>query len=346
MSPWQDVSQNNITARQAFNVLPPKDKVLGLIEESFRGFNSAYPLFDEAAFKCSFESFDTKISDPGWWACLNVVLALTHRFKGTTTLEKEEDREAWGYFQNALAVSNQLITMHSTLSCVQALLAMVMVIQGTPNQGPVGLLISTAIKLAQRMGLHRRYQQPGPSPAEIEERKRVFWIAYALDKDISLQTGQPPTQDDDDMDVELPFENTSSNNMDQFYFRIRLAMIQGQIYKRLFSVKASRQSYPERVVAAKQLVATLQSWKANVPIQFLREYAGPNRHGPFSNPRGQPIILQLAYFNSLSTIYGFLPVFPMYRELQGPSDPDIACEARKAIKLLQVTPRRNYACIW
>ena len=363
ISHWNLTSVSNVFTRRTFRVLPPKDEALHLIKKSFQGFNSAFPLFDQATFMHTFESMDTNISDPGWWACLNVVLALTHRFRGTATLDGEEDREAWGYFQNALAVSNQLTTMHSTLSSVQALLGMSILIQGTPNQGPVSLLTSSAIKLAQSMDLHRRCQELSLSAAEIEQRKRVFWIAYSLDKDISLQTGHPPTQDDDDMDVELPVENNRAptrpgepNNADFFNSRVRLAMIQGQIYKRLCSVKATRQSVTDRVSAAKELEAMLQIWRASTPIDFQQDYCRPNLLVPTSDPILPPVILQLAYFNALATIYGSLPILPIYNEFQGSEDlaeahimlAPITCaaEARNAIKLLQATPQKNYACIW
>lgn len=360
---WNLTSVSNVFTRRVFKVLPPKDEALNLIKKSFQGFNSAFPLFDQAAFMYTFESPDTNINDPDWWACLNVVLALTHRFRGATSLDREEDRDAWGYFQNALAVSNQLATMHSTLSSVQALLGMSIVLQGTPNSGPVSSLASSAIKLAQSMNLHRRCQEPGLSAAEIEQRKRVFWIAYSLDKDISLQTGQPPTQDDDNMDVELPFKNNGApthlgepNNADFFNFRARLAMIQGQIYKRLYSVKATKQSVTERIMAAKELEAMLQIWRASVPIDFQQDCFRPNLQVPASDPILHPVVLQLAYFNSLATIYGSWPILPMYSEIQGSENlvevqimsAPITCaaEARKVIKLLQVTPQRNYACIW
>jgi hypothetical protein len=299
----------------------------------------------------TFETLNTKINDPGWWACLNVVLALTHQFRGKQTLDREEDHESWGYFQNALAVSNQLIMMQSTLSSVQALLAMSIVMQGTPNQGPVSLLSSSAIKLAQDMGLNRQFQEPGLSAAEIEQRKRVFWIAYTLDKDISLRTGQPPTQDEDNMDVELLFENNNAptrpgelNDTSFFNFRFRLAMIQGQIYKRLCSVKATKQSVTERVMAARELEAMLQTWRKSVPYYFMPEYGEPILQTPTSDPILHPVTLQLAYFNSLTIIHGSLSMLPSYYEIQAPID--YAAEARKTIKLQQVAPKRNSSCIW
>ncbi|XXH02123.1 hypothetical protein Hte_008491 [Hypoxylon texense] len=361
-SPWNLISAKSASATKIIQALPPKDKALELIRKSFDGFHSAYPIFDQASFLYKFEYMDINMSDPSWWACLNVVLALAHRFEEPASLEKREDLEAWGFFQNALAVSNQLVTLHSTLASVQALLGMALVLQGTPNQGPVSLLTSSAIKLAQRMGLHKRCQDTSLNAAEIEERKKVFWVAYALDKDISLQTGQPPTQDDDYMDVEFPFQNWStlnnpseSDSLDFFHFRVKLALIQGQIYHRLCSVEATRKTPCERRLAARELESMLRAWRATVPVDFLRDFSGSELELSTSAPFRHPIILQLTYFNSLAIVYGSLPLLPGNCEVKGPDDPlayqmstpiTYPGEARQVIKLLEATPRRNFACVW
>jgi hypothetical protein len=338
---------------------------LDLISQSFQGFNDAYPIFDKATFMSTFEAqytVDIKSKNPSWWACLNVVLALTHQFRAKVSADIGEDREAWGYFQNALATINQLMIMQSTLASVQALLGMSIAILGTPHQGPVALLASTAIKLAHRIGLHRQCQDPGLSQAEIEERKRVFWVAFSLDKDISLQTRQPPTQNDDDMDVDLPSENSHSLILPReekttvFYFRSRLAIIQGQIYKHLLSVNASKQSSTQRAIAAKELETKLQTWRASVPVELFRDYWGPTSDGPPSDICRHPVYLQLSYFQSIAIIHESLPILPWYQEVQASSD-DVrlyimsapmvyATEARNAIRLLNVTPRRKFACVW
>ena len=310
-----------------------------------------------------FDSLDTSANDPAQWACLNVVLALTYQFQQGTAQDMQEDCDTGGYFETAFAVVGQLMTMHVTLWSVQALLGMALVIQGTPNQGPVSLLVSAAMKLAHRMGLHRQCQDPNISSAEIEERKWVFWIAYSLEKDLSLRMGQPSAQDDDDMDVELPYEIDSSliysgelTRINFFNFRARLAMIQGQIYKRLYSVKATKQALAERVAVATELEAMLRSWRESVPIEFLQDHHGPFLQTPISGTTRTPIILQLLYFNSLTSVYNSLPALPMYPELRTTEQPMdfqhlstpliYADEARKAIRLLQVTPRRRHSCVW
>ena len=310
-----------------------------------------------------FDSLDTSVNDPGQWACLNVVLALTYQFQQETAQDMQEDRDTWGYFEAAFAVVGQLMTMHVTLWSVQALLGMAILMQGTPNQGPVSLLVSAAMKLAHRMGLHRQCQDPNISAAEIEERKWVFWIAYSLEKDLSLRMGQPSAQDDDDMDVELPDEIDNSliysgglTRINFFNFRARLAMIQGQIYKRLYSVKATKRTLAERVAAATELEAMLRSWRESVPMEFLQDNHEPFLQTPILGTPRPPIVLQLLYFNSLTSVYNSLPAPPMYPELRTTGQPlefqllstplIYANEARRAIGLLQVTPRRRYSCVW
>lgn len=298
-----------------------------------------FPIFDRENFLFEYHKSESNLDDPCWWACLNVVLALSHRFTGMTITEEDQDQEAWEYFQNAMAASNQLITMAPSIQSVQALIGMALLSLGTPHQDSASLLISSAIKSAQRMGLHRSYEHSTLKASEIEQQKRIFWSAYMIDKDLSLMTGQPPTQDDDDMDVGLPSES-NSKDLGIFFLRVRLAIIQGQIYKDLCSVRARRQPPTERIMVARKLETMLQSWKAEIPAGVLQENHRPGHDGVCS------VILRLAYFNSLSTVYNSLPVLPMYHELAVPQHPGITYDARKAIELLEVTPRRSHACLW
>lgn len=54
---------------------------------------------------------------------------------------------------------------------------------GTPNPQPSFFMVAAAIRLAHSLGLHKRGSAQGMNPGEIEQRKRVFWIAYMLDKE-------------------------------------------------------------------------------------------------------------------------------------------------------------------
>lgn len=54
---------------------------------------------------------------------------------------------------------------------------------GTPNPQPTYYFVAAAIRLSHSIGLHKRGSGFNLNAAEIEQRKRVFWIAYMLDKE-------------------------------------------------------------------------------------------------------------------------------------------------------------------
>ena len=63
----------------------------------------------------------------GWWASLNVALAIAHRLRVMSNLvPQEEDEKGWAYLKNALAVQSELTIKNTDLLSVQALLGMVL----------------------------------------------------------------------------------------------------------------------------------------------------------------------------------------------------------------------------
>lgn len=63
-----------------------------------------------------------------------------------------------------------------------------------------------AVRVAISLGLHR---QSGASAErlpqlQVEMRKRIFWCAYSVDRNVSLALGRPPAIRDADIDIELP----------------------------------------------------------------------------------------------------------------------------------------------
>lgn len=55
--------------------------------------------------------------------------------------------------------------------------------QGTPNPQPGFFLLAAALRLAHSIGLHKRGSDFNLNDVESEQRKRVFWIGYVLDKE-------------------------------------------------------------------------------------------------------------------------------------------------------------------
>ncbi|KAK1243211.1 hypothetical protein MKX07_003839 [Trichoderma sp. CBMAI-0711] len=199
--PAPELRPASLPARQP---LPTKAFAQKLIEDMFSNYNKFLPLFNEEdflrEFHLKYESSSPR--DAGWWACLNVVLSIAHRLRSIRAADPTQDHNlAYGYVQNAFSVISELNVSDRSLSAVQALAGMACILQGTPDPAPAAMLVAAALRLAQAMNLHRECSSPGLTEAEAEKRRRVFWKVYILDKDISLRTGRPFGQDDDEMDA-------------------------------------------------------------------------------------------------------------------------------------------------
>ncbi|KAJ5386200.1 hypothetical protein N7509_008741 [Penicillium cosmopolitanum] len=371
---WKPEIFSDIFARRVFKPLPPKEEALSLFKDFFENFNCVFPLFHEATFMHLVEKQYSR--DPyegsGWWASINVVLAISHRLRVMSNLvPHEEDKKAWLYLKNAMGVLTELTMRNTDLLSVQALLGMSLFLQGTPNPQPAFFLVAAAIRLSHSIGLHKRGSGFGLNPVEVEQRKRVFWIAYCLDKDICLRSGRPPVQDDDDMNVELPSDDPPDNvgnvpladgkgKFNLFRSLCEFATIESSVYKRLYSAKASKQSDGELLNTIGELDKELEDWKDNIPVDFRPEHEIQVTHGPLLL---HVVVLQFSYYNCLTTIHrmsvhhGYWTSRLSNYAIQGlnarPLNPRVflsavlcVTAARASINLIKYIPQGDFACVW
>lgn len=348
--------------------LPPKEEAIQLIHEVFRDFNAAFPLFDGPSFLRRVEvSYPAiKAEDTAWWACLNVVFTFALRLRALRASGSQENEQAmWAYAKNALGVVNELQMSSPDLSTVQALLGMAIVLQGTPYSDICTSLLANAIKAAQRLGMHRNFHGFHVRPntrIDQEQQKRVFWIAYFLDQDLSMRTGLPPTQYYDDMDIGLPLTTTEprqgyTEDIRFFNYRIGLAIIQGHIYSGLLSVKAMKEPTEKRSLCIRELCTMLRRWKESLSVDL--ETFHYNRRFDTQHPITvlHAIILQFSYFNSMLKIYQcassessvteeYLRTRGILQETGEDVRTELVTEARKSVELLKIVPLGDNACAW
>lgn len=125
---WKPDVFGDLFGRRVFHQLPPKNETLSLLRDFFENFNCMFPLFHEPTFMNLVDR--TYSGNPyegsGWWASLNVALAIAHRLRVMSRLVPQaEDDKAWGYLKNAMAVLTELTLRNTDLLSVQALLGMV-----------------------------------------------------------------------------------------------------------------------------------------------------------------------------------------------------------------------------
>jgi hypothetical protein len=375
---WKPEVFDDLFGRRVFKPLPGKQECYSLLKDFFENFNVMFPLYHEPTFMHLVEKHYSL--DPyegsGWWASLNVALAIAHRLRVmSNVVDSEEDDQAWGYLKNAMAVMTELTMRNTDLLSIQALLGMALFLQGTPNPQPSFFLVAAATRLSHSIGLHKRGSGFNLNEVENEQRKRVFWIAYMLDKDICLRSGRPPAQDDDDMNVELPSEEPPDNvgsialinppadgkkTMNLFRQLCTFAQIQSRVYRSLYSVKAARQSDGELLNTIGDLDQVLEEWKESIPLDFRPEHEIKGSNTPLIM---HVVVLHFAYYNCLTTIHrmsvhhGYWSSRLSDYAIQGlnarPLNPRVFMSAalcvnaaRTSIGLIRYIPQGDYACVW
>jgi hypothetical protein len=371
---WKPEVFGDLFQRPVFRPLPPKAEAMSLLKDYFENFNCMFPLFHQPTFMHLVERQYS--SDPyqgsGWWASLNVALAIAHRLRVMSNLVgPDEDDKAWDYLKNAMGVFSELTMRNTDLLSVQALLGMASFMQGTPNPQPAFQLVAVAIRLAHSIGLHKRGTGFNLNPIEVEQRKRVFWIAYMLDKDLCLRAGRPPAQDDDDMNVELPDADPDDQignipladgkgKMNLFRVMCEFTVIESNVYKKLYSTKATKQSTGELLKTIGELDEQLEEWKDRIPIDFRPEHEIKASHTPLIL---HVVMLHFTYYNCLTTIHrmsihrGYwtsrLSDYAIKGLNSGPVNPRIfssaalcTAAARASISLLKYIPQGDFSCVW
>lgn len=314
---------------------------------------------------------DTPYEGSGWTACLAVALAIAYRIRVMKIRDSREESIGWQHFKNALALLPELMLKNTDLFTVQALIGMCIFLQGTPNPQPSFGLLGAAMRSAHSIGLHKRGQGHGFNPVEIEQRKRVFWLIYLVDKDICLRSGRPPAQDDADWNVELPSANPEDGmgnvllddgktTFNLFRTMCEFSVISSQVFQRLYSVKASKQSDGELVAAVNDLDAQLEKWKDSIPAQFRPEH---DIIAPDPVITIHVAVIHFAYYNCISTIHrrsviqgiwsNRLVNFASEGRNSAPINHRIfqsaalsVAAARLSIALLKYIPDGDYSLVW
>ena len=370
---WRPDVFGDIFARRGPTRLPPKEETVSLTKEFFESFNIVFPLFHEPTFLWLVERQYS--SDPyegsGWWASLNVALAIAYRIRVVKNLNLgDDDNKAWAHFRNCLAVHSELTLRNTDLLSVQALIGMSLFMQGTPNPQPSFSLIGAAIRLMHSIGLHKRSAGFGLNKMESEQRKRVFWIGYLIDTEQSLRSGRPPLQDDNDWNVEMPAEEPEDGvgvvstddgeKINLFRKLCEFALISSKVYDRLYSVKASKQSDGELLNTIGELDKELESWKESFPRDFRPE------HEPKSQDQAlmlQMVTIHFGYYNCLTTIHrmsvhhGYWTSRLSEYAINGHNSKSlnprvyisaalVVQAARASINLIKYIPQGDYACVW
>jgi hypothetical protein len=271
--------------------LPAEGLVRQLIDTYLANINSILPLFDPQQLTQTVNQWynsPTQRSRTSW-AVINVVMAIAQYCSfgqigfGHADFSFSSVQDCLNKAQSALT---EILMGDIELANLQVVLGLVIIFQCTSDIKPAVFLISTALRLCQVLGIHRSDSDfyGNATPREALQPKRVFWIAYILDRDIAMRIRQAPIQQDTDVNLELPPKKpdedaagfVSTPEMDQHGFNVfrahvELSQIQGYVYDALFSVRSQQLSPGKRAASCQEIRLLLKDWKARIPATLSAE---------------------------------------------------------------------------
>jgi hypothetical protein len=167
------------------------------------------------------------------------------------------------------------------------------------------LLLSFATRLVFHLGGHTRRSEMEPSLRNSHNRK-LFWLCYILNYECSLRTGLPPNFNDEDCDLTMPqtphglSSSPGSNTLASFFLAFaRLAVVESQIFRRLYSVSSQQKTDAELLGTIRDLDELLEDWKYSIPEEARPGFT-PRATDAVNMPSS---ILQLNYHFCMATIH-------------------------------------------
>ncbi|KLO79066.1 transcriptional activator Mut3p [Fusarium fujikuroi] len=274
-----DVSYSGRASLDLGLELPPQHEALSGVNKFLATFNTILPLFHPQRLLSRVNSWYERPHqrDTSTWAAINVVLSLAYRH--IPDEEKPPNYSTLHFMNKAQSVLNDIMLGDSSLLDVQTIVGMVVLLQATSDLKPASALIPIALRLAHGLQLHSRSNSDHLSASETLERDRVFWIAYILDRDISMRTKLPPIQSQNDVSIDWPSatptdgagmlytaDNSSSFNF--FLSRVQLAHIQGEVYEAMLSKSPTASDAYVRFDNVTRIHQMLDDWLARIPSEF------------------------------------------------------------------------------
>ncbi|VUC24035.1 unnamed protein product [Clonostachys rosea] len=305
--------------------LPPLEDVEQVFDFFFINFNKFFPIFDYS--RAMGMLHDWYLSCPGLrdesnWAVINIILALGLQVKPLTHPAFTTFEDSTVYVANAQSMLDKLVMRVTDCNGIQVLLGLVVYFQKALDRGPAQVLIASTIKLAFRLRLHMAQLGLDLHPKDVLERKRLFWAAYILDRDVSMRVRDPYILQDHDFDVsplgpleqvtrnEVPCDLDSLVDANEFsYFRCRadLAFIQGRTHDLINSVSAERLVDYQKWEKRELLWTMLNEWMVSIPQRLH-----PNNLENLDSPAEQAFIS--LYVTRFRTICGIEKVFSHHTE--------------------------------
>ncbi|KAH0290669.1 hypothetical protein M436DRAFT_71081 [Aureobasidium namibiae CBS 147.97] len=131
------------------------------------------------------------------------------------------------------------------------------------------LYVGTALRMAISLALHQEVPDPRLDEASKEQRRRIWWSVYSLDRILCIKGGNPLTIDDQDIAVKLP--NRLSNEPEYcpavcLRHYTQLSRILGRIMKTVY--RKTPKSGSTLMASVSEIMTSLSTWHRDLPNEL------------------------------------------------------------------------------
>ncbi|KAF2464768.1 uncharacterized protein BDR25DRAFT_241792 [Lindgomyces ingoldianus] len=347
--------------------LPSPELGTSLLTEFLVDFNTACALFRPWVIAEHMRRSYTGGSDGTAlaWANTYIVLGIAHRLRAMSAAAAPEDNEmADFYLSRVLGSVSDLLLAEPSLALIQCLLGLAKLIQTSSHSAPHALFISTALRMAQCLSYNDDDSQPLGPDQDIEQQRRVFWIAFSMDTDTSILSNAPTTHRRDDVGASQPEDNPQDDGgavkaadgdwkVNIFSLRIALALLQAEAVEQVLSLKARRTKPQDVVATAQTLLEKLQAWHGHELFQFEAEQL---MQLLYRSDIVHTVSLEASYFATVFRLQTFLAlgmdarVNPFSTEaltkIIGMKEQPCFRDAKRFLSLLSVAPQGDIGLGW
>jgi hypothetical protein len=271
--------------------LPPPELGTSLLSEFLVDFNTAVPLYRPYPMVEHIRRCYTGGSDgtPISWASAYVIFGIAHRLRAMSAAATPEDNEKADYYlARILEKVAGLLLGRACLCLVQCLLGTAFLIQTSSHPEPHALFVFTALRMAQSLAYNDDQAVPlAPGTDEwqdIEQQRRVFWIAFFTNTDESILSNAPTVHLRENINTESPEDDPSDAagavtaaegtwRVNIFSLRARLALLQAEAIEQVLSVKCCISLSKGEAIfkCMTSVLEELQSWRNHELFQMTAD---------------------------------------------------------------------------
>ncbi|KAH6991372.1 fungal-specific transcription factor domain-containing protein [Ilyonectria sp. MPI-CAGE-AT-0026] len=136
------------------------------------------------------------------------------------------------------------------------------------------LYIGLALRMAISLGLHQEVSDPTLDEMEREQRRRLWWSVYSMDRILCAKSGNPITIADGDIGVHYPSRmpaiEAEISSVTVLYHYTKLSRILGNIMENVY--RKPRKTGSKLVESVQTIMGDLALWLSNLPAPLRLDF--------------------------------------------------------------------------